>query len=87
LDSILKIVSGDSSETLDIIDSVYKSVVTAGTHRASSIRVAEFAKVLENTQRDINIALINEIALISDRLGIDTRDVLEAAWPKSGCRQ
>jgi len=86
-DNILKIVSGDSSETLDIIDSVYKSVVTAGTHRASSIRVAEFAKVLENTQRDINIALINEIALISDRLGIDTRDVLEAAWPKSGCRQ
>ena len=81
-DNILKIVSGDTSETLDIIDAVYKSVVTAGTHRASSIRVAEFAKVLENTQRDINIALINEIALISDRLGIDTRDVLEAAGTK-----
>ena len=81
-DNILKIVSGDTPETLDMIDAVYKSVVTAGTHRASSIRVAEFAKVLENTQRDINIALINEIALISDRLGIDTRDVLEAAGTK-----
>ena len=81
-DNILKIVSGDTPETLDIVDAVYKSVVTAGTHRASSIRVAEFAKVLENTQRDINIALINEVALISDRLGIDTRDVLEAAGTK-----
>ena len=81
-DNILKIVSGDTSETLDIVDVVYKSVVKAGTHRASSIRVAEFAKVLENTQRDINIALINEVALISDRLGIDTRDVLEAAGTK-----
>jgi UDP-N-acetyl-D-galactosamine dehydrogenase len=81
-DNILKIVSGDTPEALDIIDTVYKRVVTAGTHRASSIRVAEFAKVLENTQRDINIALINEIALISDRLGIDTRDVLEAAGTK-----
>ena len=81
-DNILKIVSADTPETLDIVDAVYKSVVTAGTHRASSIRVAEFAKVLENTQRDINIALINEVALISDRLGIDTRDVLEAAGTK-----
>jgi UDP-N-acetyl-D-glucosamine/UDP-N-acetyl-D-galactosamine dehydrogenase len=81
-DNILKVVSGDTPETLDIVDAVYKSVVTAGTHRASSIRVAEFAKVLENTQRDINIALINEVALISDRLGIDTRDVLEAAGTK-----
>src|SRR6266567_7430375 len=81
-DNILKIVAGDTPETLDVIDGVYRSVVTAGTHRAESIRVAEFAKVLENTQRDINIALINEIALISDRLGIDTRDVLEAASTK-----
>ena len=81
-DNILKVVSADTPETLDIVDAVYKSVVNAGTHRASSIRVAEFAKVLENTQRDINIALINEIALISDRLGIDTRDVLEAAGTK-----
>ena len=72
-DNILKIVSADTPETLDIVDAVYKSVVTAGTHRAPSIRVAEFAKVLENTQRDINIALINEVALISDRLGIDTQ--------------
>jgi UDP-N-acetyl-D-galactosamine dehydrogenase len=81
-DNILKVVSADTPETLDIIDAIYTRVVTAGTHRASSIRVAEFAKVLENTQRDINIALINEIALISDRLGIDTRDVLEAAGTK-----
>ena len=81
-DNILKIVSADTPETLDIIDAIYKGVVKAGTHRASSIRVAEFAKVLENTQRDINIALINEVALISDRLGIDTRDVLEAAGTK-----
>jgi len=81
-DNILKIVSGDTAESLGIIDAVYRNVVTAGTHRAPSIRVAEFAKVLENTQRDINIALINEVALISDRLGIDTRDVLTAAGTK-----
>jgi UDP-N-acetyl-D-galactosamine dehydrogenase len=81
-DSILKIVSGDTPETLDIVDSVYRSVVTAGTHRAESIRIAEFAKVLENTQRDVNIALINEVALICDRLGIDTQDVLKAAGTK-----
>jgi len=80
--SILKIVSGDTPETLDIVDELYRSVVTAGTHRAPSIRVAEFAKVLENTQRDVNIALVNEIALICDRLGVDTRDVLEAAGTK-----
>jgi len=81
-DTILKIVSGDTPETLEIVDALYKSVVTAGTHRAPSIRVAEFAKVLENTQRDINIALINEVALICDRLGIDTQDVLQAAGTK-----
>jgi UDP-N-acetyl-D-galactosamine dehydrogenase len=81
-DNILKIVSADTSETLEIVDTVYRSVVTAGTHRAPSIRVAEFAKVLENTQRDINIALINEVALICDRLHIDTREVLEAAGTK-----
>ncbi len=81
-DNILKVVSGDTPETLEIVDGVYRNVVTAGTHRAPSIRVAEFAKVLENTQRDINIALINEVALISDRLGIDTRDVLTAAGTK-----
>lgn len=81
-DNILKIVSGDTPETLEIVDSIYKSVVTAGTHRAESIRVAEFAKVLENTQRDVNIALINEVALICDRLGVDTQDVLKAAGTK-----
>jgi UDP-N-acetyl-D-galactosamine dehydrogenase len=81
-DNILKIVSGDTQETLEIIDAVYGSVVKAGTHRAESIRVAEFAKVLENTQRDVNIALINEIALICDRLGVDTQDVLKAAGTK-----
>ena len=81
-DNILKIVSGDTPETLDIVDGVYRAVVKAGTHRAPSIRVAEFAKVLENTQRDINIALINEIALICDRLNIDTQDVLTAAGTK-----
>ena len=81
-DNILKIVSADTQETLDIVDSTYRSVVSAGTHRAPSIRVAEFAKVLENTQRDVNIALINEVALICDRLDIDTQDVLQAAGTK-----
>jgi UDP-N-acetyl-D-galactosamine dehydrogenase len=81
-DNILKIVSADTPETLDIVDAVYRSVVSAGTHRAASIKIAEFAKVLENTQRDINVALINEIALICDRLGVDTRDVLRAAGTK-----
>jgi len=81
-DNILRIVSADTTETLEIVETVYRSVVTAGTHRAPSIRVAEFAKVLENTQRDINIALINEVALICDRLHIDTQDVLAAAGTK-----
>ncbi|MGQ0580727.1 MAG: nucleotide sugar dehydrogenase [Reyranella sp.] len=81
-DNILKIVSADTAETLDIVDRTYRSVVSAGTHRAPSIRVAEFAKVLENTQRDVNIALINEVALICDRLDIDTQDVLQAAGTK-----
>jgi UDP-N-acetyl-D-galactosamine dehydrogenase len=81
-DNILKIVSADTPETLEIVDAVYRSVVKSGTHRAPSIRVAEFAKVLENTQRDVNIALINEVALICDRLGVDTQDVLHAAGTK-----
>lgn len=81
-DNILKIVSADTPEALDIIDQTYRAVVRAGTHRAPSIRVAEFAKVLENTQRDVNIALINEVALICDRLNIDTQDVLQAAGTK-----
>src|SRR6266404_7624239 len=81
-ETILKVVSADTPETLEIVDAVYRSAVRAGTHRAPSIRVAEFAKVLENTQRDVNIALINEVALICDRLGIDTQDVLKAAGTK-----
>ena len=79
---IIKVVSGQDEETLDIVAGVYGSVVTAGVHRASSIRVAEAAKVIENTQRDLNIALMNELALVFDRMGIDTGDVLEAAGTK-----
>jgi UDP-N-acetyl-D-galactosamine dehydrogenase len=79
---IRKVVSGSDPATLEIVASVYESVVTAGVHRAASIKVAEAAKVIENTQRDLNIALMNELALIFDRLGIDTLDVLEAAGTK-----
>lgn len=79
---ITKVVSGQDEETLHIVAGVYGSVVTAGVHRASSIRVAEAAKVIENTQRDLNIALMNELALIFDRMGIDTGAVLEAAGTK-----
>jgi len=79
---IKKIVSGQDQETLETIAHVYESVVSAGVHRAQSIKVAEAAKVIENTQRDLNIALMNELALIFDRCGIDTRDVLEAAGTK-----
>lgn len=77
-----KIVSGQDAETLEVVASVYEMVVTAGVHRASSIKVAEAAKVIENTQRDLNIALMNELSLIFDRMGIDTNDVLEAAGTK-----
>jgi UDP-N-acetyl-D-galactosamine dehydrogenase len=80
--SILKVTSGSSPEVADFVDALYRSVITAGTHRASSIRVAEAAKVIENTQRDLNIALINELALIFNRLGIDTEEVLQAAGTK-----
>jgi UDP-N-acetyl-D-galactosamine dehydrogenase len=79
---ITKVVSGQDAETLEIVAQVYESVVTAGVHRAASIKVAEAAKVIENTQRDLNIALMNELALIFDRMGIDTNDVLEAAGTK-----
>ena len=79
---IPKIVAGQDGETLDIVASVYESVVTAGVHRAATIRVAEAAKVIENTQRDLNIALMNELAVLFARMGIDTRDVLEAAATK-----
>ncbi len=79
---ITKVVSGQTPEVLDIVASVYESVVTAGVHRAATIKVAEAAKVIENTQRDLNIALMNELSLIFQRLGIDTRDVLAAAGTK-----
>jgi UDP-N-acetyl-D-galactosamine dehydrogenase len=82
LETILKVTSGSTPEVADFVDALYASIVTAGTHKASSIRVAEAAKVIENTQRDVNIALINELALIFDRLGIDTYEVLEAAGTK-----
>jgi UDP-N-acetyl-D-glucosamine/UDP-N-acetyl-D-galactosamine dehydrogenase len=81
-ETIMKIVSGQDPETLAIISKVYGSVVTAGLFEASSIKTAEAAKVIENTQRDVNIALVNELSLIFDRLGIDTHDVLEAAGTK-----
>ena len=79
---IKKVVSGQDNATLDVVARVYESVVTAGVHRASSIKVAEAAKVIENTQRDLNIALMNELAIIFDRFDIDTNDVLEAAGTK-----
>lgn len=82
LPTIRKITSGSTPQTADFVDALYSSIVTAGTHQASSIRVAEAAKVIENTQRDVNIALINELAVIFDRLGIDTEEVLRAAGTK-----
>ena len=82
LSAIVKVVAGDDEATLDVVAALYESVIPAGVHRASSIRVAEAAKVIENTQRDLNIALVNELALIFDRLGIDTQEVLEAAGSK-----
>jgi UDP-N-acetyl-D-glucosamine/UDP-N-acetyl-D-galactosamine dehydrogenase len=82
LPSIKKVTSGSTPEVADFVDKLYRSVVTAGTHKASSIRVAEAAKVIENTQRDVNIALINELALLFNRLGIDTEEVLLAAGSK-----
>ncbi|MGX5732466.1 nucleotide sugar dehydrogenase [Pseudoxanthomonas beigongshangi] len=82
LETIVKVTSGSTPEAADFVDRLYRTIVTAGTHKASSIRVAEAAKVIENTQRDVNIALINELALIFHRLGIDTHEVLEAAGTK-----
>jgi UDP-N-acetyl-D-galactosamine dehydrogenase len=82
LTKILKIVSGDDAKTLEKVAQLYESIITAGVHRASSIKVAEAAKVIENTQRDLNIALMNELALIFDRIGIDTIEVLKAAGTK-----
>src|SRR5688500_4819808 len=82
LPSIKKVTSGSTPEVADFVDKLYRSVVRAGTHKASSIRVAEAAKVIENTQRDVNIALINELALLFDRMGLDTEEVLDAAGTK-----
>jgi len=79
---ILKVTSGSTPEVADYVDALYASVITAGTHKASSIKVAEAAKVIENTQRDVNIALVNELALIFEKLGIDTEEVLKAAGTK-----
>jgi len=82
LTKILKVVSGDDPETLEKVAELYQSIITAGVFRASSIRVAEAAKVIENTQRDLNIALMNELAILFDRIGIDTLEVLQAAGTK-----
>jgi UDP-N-acetyl-D-galactosamine dehydrogenase len=82
LPSILKVTSGSTPEVAEFVDEVYRSIITAGTHKASSIKVAEAAKVIENTQRDVNIALVNELAMIFERVGIDTEEVLEAAGTK-----
>jgi UDP-N-acetyl-D-glucosamine/UDP-N-acetyl-D-galactosamine dehydrogenase len=82
LTTIRKVTSGSTPAVAEFVDSLYRSIITVGTHKASSIRVAEAAKVIENTQRDVNIALINELALIFNRLGIDTEEVLSAAGSK-----
>ncbi|VVS94859.1 Vi polysaccharide biosynthesis UDP-N-acetylglucosamine C-6 dehydrogenase TviB [Desulfoluna spongiiphila] len=80
--NILKVTSGSTPEVAGFIDDLYKGIIEAGTHKASSIRVAEAAKVIENTQRDLNIALVNELSIIFNRLGIDTEEVLKAAGTK-----
>ncbi len=80
--NIIKITSGSNDDTAKIVDKLYKSIVTVGTHKASSIKIAEAGKIIENTQRDVNISLMNELALIFDRMDIDTLEVLEAAGTK-----
>lgn len=82
LTKIKKITSGSTAEVANVVDAIYKTIISAGTHKASSIKVAEAAKVIENTQRDLNIALVNELSVIFDRLDIDTTEVLEAAGSK-----
>ncbi|MGE5500424.1 MAG: nucleotide sugar dehydrogenase [Ignavibacteriales bacterium] len=82
LTTITKVTAGSSPEAADFVDALYGSIIPAGTHKASSIKVAEAAKVIENTQRDVNIALINEIAMLFNRLGVDTQEVLAAAGTK-----
>lgn len=87
LTTIKKITSGSTPEVAEIVDELYKSVIVAGTHKAPSMKVAEAAKAIENTQRDINISFMNELALIFDRVGIDTNDVIEAAGTKWNFRK
>src|SRR5205823_5512421 len=82
LPDIIKVTSGSTPDAAELVNFVYGKVVTAGTHKASSIRVAEAAKVIENVQRDVNIALINELAMLFKRMGLETREVLEAADTK-----
>ncbi len=82
LTSVIKVTSGSTPEVADEVDRLYKKIITAGTHKAPSIKVAEAAKAIENAQRDVNISFVNELALIFDRIGIDTHDVLEAAGTK-----
>jgi UDP-N-acetyl-D-galactosamine dehydrogenase len=82
LPNIQKVTAGSTPEVADLVDQIYRQIITAGTHKASSIKVAEAAKVIENTQRDVNIALINELALIFNKMGIDTEAVLQAAGTK-----
>ena len=82
ISKIVKVVSGDDPQTLDAVASLYELIISAGVHRASSIKVAEAAKVIENTQRDLNIALMNELAIIFEKIGIDTLEVLDAAGTK-----
>jgi UDP-N-acetyl-D-galactosamine dehydrogenase len=82
LTKIKKVTSGSTPETADRVDALYASIITAGTHKASSIKVAEASKIIENAQRDVNISFVNELALIFDRIGIDTTEVLEAAGTK-----
>jgi UDP-N-acetyl-D-galactosamine dehydrogenase len=82
LPNIQKVTSGSTDEVAELVDQIYRQIITAGTYKASSIKVAEAAKVIENTQRDVNIALINELALIFNKLGIDTLEVLQAAGTK-----
>lgn len=82
LTRIRKVTSGSTPDTADRVDALYRSIITAGTHKASTIKVAEASKAIENAQRDLNISFVNELALIFDRLGIDTQDVIEAAGTK-----
>lgn len=82
LTKIKKVTSGSTPEIAEIIDNLYSTIIAAGTYKASSIKVAEASKIIENAQRDVNISFVNELALIFDKVGIDTNDVLEAAGTK-----